>query len=130
MKVLTLDRKIVTWYPSGMSTSDQRPKSSYHEAARKLLKEKYSTMSILEEVSIPVRTGQTCYLDFYIPLLKKAVEAHGEQHYQMSYHFHGSLKGFANQRKRDNEKVEWCDINNIELVILAFDDMEGWGELI
>ncbi len=120
MKVYTLDKVLVKWSPSGLSSKDHRAKSSLHEKARELLLNKYPTIPILEEVTIPIRGSSIAYLDFYIPMLKIAVEVQGEQHYKFNKHFHVTPEGFAKQRKRDREKAEWCDLNNIELILLPY----------
>ncbi len=126
MKILTLDDEYIKWSPVGMGTKDHRAKSSLHQKARELIYEKYGrTCAILEEVSIPVRRRQTLYLDFYIPLLKKAFEVHGEQHFKFTPHFHGTAAGFMEHKKRDADKENWCDINGIELVALNYN--EDWA---
>jgi hypothetical protein len=53
-----------------------------------MLHEKFPTLQILEEVSIPLRSKETLYLDFYIPLIKKCIEVHGEQHYKFVPFYH------------------------------------------
>ncbi len=130
MKIRRLDNQLVDWKPDGISSQDKRAKSSLHQKAKELLYQRYPTQHILEEVDIPVKQGKTLYLDFYMPMLKRAIEVHGEQHYKMVVHFHGSLKGFARQRKRDNNKQAWCELNNIDLIVLPFDKTEEWNELI
>jgi len=132
MNVTDLDGKTsklkLMGYTVGIQNRDSR--SKYHIAARKLLKEKYPTLQILEEVSIKIRQGETLYLDFYIPILNYAIEVHGEQHYKFSPHFHGSHMGYLKQLKRDREKNEWCEINNIEFTVLAYDELDEWNAQI
>jgi len=130
MNVRDLDGKLVKWNPQGAASSDTRAKSSLHERARELLKSKYPTMQFIEEVKIPVRWGTTLYLDFYCPLKKVAYEVHGEQHYKMIPHFHSNVQGFIKQKKRDGEKERWCELNDITLVKLAFNELDGWEEQI
>jgi len=88
-------------------------------------------MQILEEVAIPLRRSETLYLDFYIPLLKKTIEVHGEQHYKFVPFYHNTLLGFVRHKKRDQEKQEWCDINGITYIELPFhEDVELWSNRI
>jgi hypothetical protein len=95
--------------------------------ARLLLKDIYPTLQILEEIPIPLRRSETLYLDFYLPLLKKCIEVHGEQHYKFVPFYHQNIMGFAKQKKRDNEKQEWCRNNNIEYIELPhYEDIESW----
>jgi hypothetical protein len=85
----------------------------------------------LQELSIPLRRNETLYLDFYIPLLKKAIEVHGEQHYKFVAYYHNNAMGFIKHKKRDNEKREWCEINNIEYIELPFNEsLEEWKQRI
>ena len=103
-------------------------RSKYHLRARQLLKKIHPTLDILEEVSITIRKGQTLYLDFFLPLLQRCVEVHGEQHYQFSKFFHGDKLGFLQHKKRDNDKQEWCTINGIDLVVLKYDEEDKWAD--
>ena len=102
-------------------------KSSLHLRARNILAQKFPTLQILEEVAIPVRKSETLYLDFYLPLNRLCVEVHGEQHYKFVAHYHNSQLGFIRHKKRDRDKMEWCEINNIRYVELPFNENdEEW----
>ena len=74
MKYRDLDNRVIDWTPKGAATSN---KSSYHLLARSLLRKRFPTAQILEEVSVPLRRGQTVFIDFYLPLFKICVEVHG-----------------------------------------------------
>jgi hypothetical protein len=91
-------------------------KSSFHLKARTLIKECFPTIQILEEVPIQVRRSESYYLDFYIPMLKIAIEVHGEQHFKFVPFYHNNLLGFLKSQKRDREKKEWCELNNISYI--------------
>ena len=130
MKVYTLDNELVKWQLHGISSKDNRSKSSLHEKARELLHDKHPTVSILEEVAVPVRRNKSCYLDFYIPLLKTAIECQGKQHFEFTSLFHANLQDFIAQKKRDMDKSNWCDLNNIQLISLRYDEVEKWKELL
>lgn len=130
MKVKDLRGNIVKWPPSGYIIKDNetRPRSDLHLRVRKLLKEMYPTQAILEEVPIP---GGRLTLDFYIPLLQVAIECQGEQHFKYTPHFHGSVRGFMESNKRDNQKREWCENNNVKVIALSFKDNEEiWRDQI
>lgn len=128
-KVRDLDGNLVNWNLNGCSPTDAA-KSSFHLAARKLLKEIYPTMQILEEVPVHLRKNSIVYLDFYIPLIRQCVEVHGEQHYKFVAHFHGNMMGFTKAKKLDADKKYWCEINNINFVELPYNKQESWGNLI
>jgi hypothetical protein len=99
-------------------------KSSYHLLARSLLSSLYPTMQILEEIPIHIRRSSLLYLDFYIPLTKTAIEVHGEQHYKFIPYYHNDQLGFIRHQKRDREKKDWCEINNIKYIELPFSETQ------
>lgn len=101
--------------------------SGLHKKANQLLIKIYPTIPILQEVGIPIARNSTLYIDFYIPLLKKAVEVHGEQHYKFVAHYHNNAMGFIKHQKRDANKQEWCEINNIQYIELPYNEsIEQW----
>lgn len=109
------------------SNNDLEIRSSLHLQARSLLKEVFPTLNILEEVPIPVFRTKTLFFDFYIPLKNVAVEIHGEQHTVFRHFFHRSKLKFLKQKYNDKLKVQWCSINNIELIILWYNESnEQW----
>lgn len=46
------------------------------------------------------------------------VEVHGEQHYSYVQRFHENFLGFLKSKQRDEQKLEWAEINNIDLIEL------------
>ncbi len=105
----------------------KRPRSKLHLLARQAVKEQFPTIQITEEVPIKIRRGKTLYLDFYVPLLHTAIEVHGEQHYKYSTLYHSSTSDFLLQKKNDVDKEQWCEINNIKLIVLPhFETKEQW----
>lgn len=131
MQIRTLDSNFINWQLTGHYTHAQlQNKSSLHSKARDLIKQAYPTMQILEEVPIPLRKGEILYLDFYLPLPKICFEVHGEQHYKFVPFYHGNVLNFSKSLKRDREKHEWCSLNNINCIILPFDQIDGWQGII
>ena len=133
MKIKDLYGNISSWKISGdiVTAKDNRSRSKLHTQARKILYELFPTMQILEEVSIKPRGSKTQYLDFYINQFKLAVEVHGQQHYKFNTMFHASAQDFLNQRKNDADKKDWCDLNNITYVELAYNEKaEEWKKKI
>jgi len=130
MSVIDFDGNKSPWPPQGheVDFNDQRPRSSLHLRCRELLRQMYPTQPILEEVPIP-RLGLVC--DFYLPFRKVVIECHGEQHYKFTPHFHGSRYDFAQAKKRDKTKREWCRINNFRVATLPFSETDDeWRERI
>jgi len=132
-KVIDLENISSNWKISGHipNNNDGRARSKYHLKARNLLRQTFPTCQILEEVPIKVRRAETLYLDFFIPLHDLCIEVHGEQHYRFVKFYHKTKLGFAQARKRDKKKVEWCELNNIGVVELPFnEDENGWKKRI
>ena len=130
MNVRDLDGNTSNWHLTGNFAKGSENKSTYHIQARSLIKKLYPTMQILEEVPINPRKSETLYLDFYLPLIKKCIEVHGEQHYKFSPHFHNNKLAFLKGQKRDKDKKEWCEINGIVHIELPFDKQDEWEHRI
>lgn len=132
MQIKTLDGQLQNWQLTGHSSHAKiQNKSEPHLRARELLKSCYPTIQTLEEVPIPLRRSDVLYIDFYIPMLKTAIEVHGEQHYKFVGFYHHNQLGFLKSQKRDREKVEWCGINNIKYIELPYnEDEESWRNRI
>jgi hypothetical protein len=128
MKVKTLEGKEVNWILTGyMPPADHDNASALHLAARALLKQKFPTHPILEEVKIP---EGDLWLDFYLPKVKLAVEVQGRQHSEYVPFFHGDRNSFhfVKAQKRDKLKRQWCELNHIMLVELPYSEtIDEWA---
>lgn len=107
--------------------------SFYHIQAREIIQDIFLGYNILEEVKLPgsVKPAKksVLYLDFFIPNASIAVEVHGQQHFKYTPFFHKSRAGFLQAQARDRDKAEWCDINEIELIVLRHDSsQEYWRQ--
>lgn len=126
MKVKGINGKEYVWNLTKYDIfyDDARKRSKYHLRARSLLKEIFHSYRILEEVKLPGSTAlnrkSVLYLDFYIPSIKMAFEVHGEQHYEYCPFFHKSKADFLKAKARDEDKIEWCRINDIQIIVLHF----------
>jgi hypothetical protein len=131
MLIKDLDGNSHNWQLTGnMAKGKVTNKSSLHLQARSLISNLYPTLQILEEVPIPLRKNEILYLDFYIPLKKVCCEVHGEQHYKFVSFYHNNMLNFLKSQKRDKEKQEWCEINNILYIELPYNDIDNWEKLI
>ena len=115
-----------------MKNNRSRP-SFYHIQAREIIQDIFLGYNILEEVKLPgsVKPAKksVLYLDFFIPNASIAVEVHGQQHFKYTPFFHKSRAGFLQAQARDRDKAEWCDINEIELIVLRHDSsQESWRQ--
>jgi hypothetical protein len=129
MIITDLDNKRVEWKLAGY-LNNSRSSSELHVQARAILKAKYPTMLVLEEVTVPLKHGMVCYLDFYIPLKRLCVEVNGKQHYEFSNLFHKHKMDFLNQQKRDRDKKEWLRKNDISLIELPYNRTQDWEDMI
>ena len=116
-----------------VAKNDERKRSAPHIQARELIRESFNGYTILEEVKLPGSRNPSkksvLFLDFFIPNVNIAVEVHGVQHYCYSLFFHKTVAGFYESMRRDKLKKEWCDINNIELIVLdTRDHIDVWRE--
>ena len=108
-------------------------RSFYHLQARELIVELFHPYQVLEEVTLPGSSMKRSKLalDFLIPSCTIGIEVHGEQHFKYTPFFHKSKAGFAQAKKRDLDKKEWCRINDIKLIELRWDEsVEYWREKI
>ena len=131
MRVRDLDGNIDYWKLIGciVNNNNERPRSSLHLECRALLKERFVTAQILEEVPIKLHRNQVVYFDFYIPLRRLAVEVQGEQHFKYVPFFHHSVANFIKAKKLDADKKEWCEINGITLIELThLESLEQWKQ--
>ena len=137
MKAKGINGKEYVWNLTSYDVfnDDSRKRSKYHIRARKLLKEIFNSYRILEEVKLPGSTSlhrkSVLYLDFYIPTISLAIEVHGQQHYEYSPFFHKSKADFLKSKTRDEDKIEWCDLNGIQLITLKYSESDDeWRKRI
>lgn len=130
MQIKDLDGLTHNWNLTGnMAHGRISNKSSLHLKAREIITGYFPTLQILEEVPIHLRKGETLYLDFYLPLKKLCIEVHGEQHYKFISFYHNNILSFIKAQKRDREKQEWCELNNIKYIVFPhYEDSKDWPE--
>ncbi len=127
-----LDGNDYDWTISNkISRGNKRKTSNLHSIAKSLLRKKYPNTQIYEEVPIDiVIKSKKLFLDFYVPSLSLAIEVNGGQHYKFNPHFHKSKRDFYKACVNDSNKLYWCELNEIELVILKFDEIDKWDSQI
>lgn len=123
MRVKGLNGREYSWKLTGRSLRKGEQKgSSYHARARKLIHSIFPNESLLEEVPLPGSGKLTG--DFFLPTRKLMVEVHGEQHYRFIIHFHRTPLGFLQSKQRDQQKVDWCELNSIRHVELPYSETD------
>ena len=137
MKVIGINGKEYAWNLTSynVDANDKRKRSKFHVRARKLLKTIFHSYRILEEVKLLGSTEShrkgVLYLDFYIPQIMMAIEVHGQQHYEYTPFFHKNKADFAIAKAKDEDKISWCELNKIDIIVLKYSDTdEQWREQI
>jgi len=137
MKVTGLNGREYVWNLINytVDANDKRKRSKYHVRARKVLKQIFHSYRILEEVKLPGSTQShrkgVLFLDFLIPQIKLAIEVHGQQHYEYIPFFHKNKADFAIAKAKDEDKIEWCELNKVDIIVLKYSDTdEQWRDQI
>jgi len=131
MEVLTLDGKKNYWkVPEKIAKGSNRKKSKLHSSAVKLIREKYPLIPIYEEMPVILEGKQKAFFDIWLPTLNMVVEVNGQQHYEFSSLYHKFKWELSKQKAQDRKKIEWCELNDISLAILKYDNTEEWQEIL
>lgn len=131
MRVRDLEGNTGDWKLKGDIVNgghDTRSRSQLHTKARQILYRLFPTSMIIEEILINPRPRVNQYLDFFINGIKLVVEVNGAQHYKFNALFHTSSQDFLNQKKRDNDKEEWCKLNGLTFIALPYNESEEQWE--
>mgnify|MGYP003651082444 FL=1 len=112
-KTLTGSEKRVSKPKKYLISWDQESKSKIQFAAKQFLKEYWENHVVFEEFPIA---------DFYNANKKIAVEVQGAQHTKYVPFFHGRKSQFISQLRRDQQKIDFCALNNIKLVEIFHDE--------
>ena len=93
---------------------DGSSRSKIEYNTKQFLKKYWSNHIVFEEFPV---AGTKLSLDFYNANKKIAVEVQGKQHTKYVPFFHGKNKiNYINQLKRDQDKLKFCELNDIQLV--------------
>ena len=88
------------------------------------LKKRYAYDIIVYEWHLP--GNMRLSIDFFLPNRRLAIECDGQQHVSFNSFFHKSKRDFHMQQNRDQQKDQFCSLNNIELVrITHIKELEG-----
>jgi len=89
-------------------------RSKFQKSVKDFLREYWSRHVVFEEFPI---AGTRMTLDFYNANEKIAIEVQGGQHTKYVPFFHGNYKNnYLMQLKRDHQKHDFCELNDIKLV--------------
>ena len=102
---------------------EKKSKSNIQFDTKQFLKEYWSNSVVFEEFPV---AGTRLTLDFYNATKKIAVEVQGIQHRKYVPFFHGGNKiNHLDQLRRDKQKREFCEANEIELVEIYETDIKN-----
>ena len=101
----------------------EQKSSALHKRAVLVVKSRFPTVRILEEISVKVDVGKTLFLDIYLPSLGIIIEVNGKQHFERCAHFQ-SKEQFSVQRHNDRIKSEWAELNELRLVNFNYDESD------
>lgn len=93
--------------------------SKFQREVKRYLYKYWRYDDVYEEFRV---AGTQMSLDFYNHTKKIAIEVQGAQHIKYVKHFHKSRANFLRQIKRDTKKMDFCEINNIELIEIYPED--------
>lgn len=95
-------------------------RSKIQFSVKKILQELWEEHVVFEEFPV---VGSKMTLDFYNATKKIAIEVQGKQHTKYTPFFHGKNKiNYISQLRRDHQKREFCEKNDIKLVEIYYDD--------
>jgi hypothetical protein len=92
---------------------EAKSRSKFQNRVKDFLKDYWCNDIVFEEFRI---VGTRLSLDFYNANKKVAVEVQGDQHVRFVKHFHKNRLKYLDQLKRDQKKLDFCEINDIKLV--------------
>lgn len=118
MKVIGINGKEYTWKLKRKQSTNP---SQLHQSIRHILKSLYPFQIIIEECQIP---GSKLYFDFVIPSQLLCIEADGIQHEKYIPFFHKDIVTFNRSCQRDLKKEYFCELNNLRLVRLKYNETE------
>ena len=96
-----------------------KSRSKFQKNVKKYLYGYWKYDAVYEEFKV---AGTQLTLDFYNHTQKIAIEVQGAQHLQFVKHFHKTRANFLRQIRRDDKKMDFCEINDIKLLQIYPDD--------
>ena len=99
---------------------EEKSRSKFQKNVKDFLKDYWVHDIVFEEFRI---VGTRLSLDFYNANKKIAVEVQGDQHVRYVKHFHKNRLKYLEQLKRDQKKLDFCEINDIKLVEIYSTDV-------
>ena len=112
-KTLTGSEKRITHAKRYLIKWDKKSRSKIQFKTKQFLKKYWDSHVVFEEFPV---AGTRLKFDFYNANKRTAVEVHGAQHTKFVQFFHGRKSNFVKQLRRDQQKIDFCELNDIKLV--------------
>ena len=96
-----------------------KSRSKFQRTVKTFLYPYWRYDAVFEEFRV---LGTQLTLDFYNHTRKIAIEVQGAQHLEFVKHFHKTRANFLRQIRRDDKKMDFCKINNIDFLQIYPDD--------
>ena len=96
-----------------------KSRSKFQRTVKTFLYPYWRYDAVFEEFRV---LGTQLTLDFYNHTRKIAIEVQGAQHLEFVKHFHKTRANFLRQIRRDDKKMDFCNINDIEFLQIYPDD--------
>jgi len=88
-------------------------RSKFQKRVKDFLVDYWKNDVVFEEFPVP---GTRLSIDFYNANKNIAIEVQGDQHIKFVPHFHRRQGNYLHQLRKDRQKEEFCELNNIKLV--------------
>jgi hypothetical protein len=99
---------------------DAKSRSKFQNNVKKFLKDYWINDIVFEEFRI---VGTRLSIDFYNANRRIAIEVQGDQHIKYVKHFHKNRLKYLDQLKRDQKKLDFCELNDIKMVEIYSNDI-------
>lgn len=109
----------IKWGGKSLSKIQKRVKTILHPY--------WESHIVFEELPV---VGTKLSIDFYNATLNLAIEVQGVQHTEYNKFFHNGRKtNFLNQLRRDEEKLRFCEANEIKMIEIHEKEKEDFEKL-
>jgi len=112
-KTLTGSQKRVMRPKKYLIDWDAKSKSNIQFNAKQFLKDYWSNHVVFEEFPV---AGTRLRFDFYNANKNVVIEINGQQHVKFVPFFHKRRSNFVSQIRRDQQKIDFCELNSIKFI--------------
>tara|TARA_X000001036_G_C20692602_1_gene809925 strand:+ start:1174 stop:1626 length:453 start_codon:yes stop_codon:yes gene_type:complete len=112
-KTLTGSKKRIVRAKKYLIDWNKKSKSNIQFATKQFLKDYWKDHVVFEEFPV---AGTRLTFDFYNANKGIAIEVQGAQHTKYVKFFHKRPANFVSQIRRDQQKLDFCELNEINLV--------------